>query len=208
MTTFTTTDIAESSSPETDDPRAVDASGFDDDEDLPARPVRRRLGPLTMILCGLLAAVGAFAGGVVVEKGHVASATTTVARAAVTSANTATGGAPARSAGAAGATAGAVGSGGGTGQTVGTVTLVDGANVYVTESGGTVVKIATTPASQVSVSSPGTTASIKLGDTVTASGTTGADGTVTAASLRDTGAGASGRSATRTAPTSPTTAGA
>src|ERR1700676_4962721 len=139
MTTFTTTDVTESSSHETDDPRAVDASGFDDDEDLPARPVRRRLGPLTMILCGLLAGAGAFAGGVVVEKGHVPAATTTVARAAVTTASTATAGAPARTAGAAGATAGAAGSGGGAGQTVGTVTLVDGANVYVTESGGTVV---------------------------------------------------------------------
>ncbi len=192
--------------------------GWDDDEeDLPVRPVRRPLGPLTIVLCGLLLAAGAFAGGVIIEKRHVPPATTASARtgsAFAAAARTSTG-AP----GAAGTTASGAAGGVGSGATVGTVTLVDGTNVYVTEASGTIVKIATTPRSQISITAAGTVATIKPGDTVTATGATGADGTVTATSLRDSGAGgargaasgasggataATGSSTGRTAATTPT----
>jgi hypothetical protein len=164
-------------------PADVDSLDVVEEEDLPVRPVRRPFGPLTLVLCALLLAAAAFAGGVQIEKGHVprpAAASSAIPAGARGGAGGATTGASAT---------GAATAGGATAATVGRVTLIDGPNVYVTDATGTVIKIATTPQSQISVTSAGTVASIKPGDTVTATGPTGADGTVTATSLRDGGAG-------------------
>jgi hypothetical protein len=162
-------------------PDAAAADDWDHDE-MPNRPLRRRIGPLTATLSALVLAAAAFAGGVVVEKRSLpASSAASFSRAAPTATRT-TG---------AGSTAGF---GAGAAPTVGTVTLIDGANVYITEADGTIVKVATNPQSQVTVASPATTANIKPGDSVTVTGATGADGTITATSVRDTGAsGGAGR---------------
>jgi len=90
------------------------------------------------------------------------------------------------------AAAGAAAGGGGGGATVGQVKLIDGSNIYVTDSTGNVVKVATTPDSQITVTTSGTAKDVKPGDTVLVTGTTGDDGTVTATAVRDQGAGGAG----------------
>jgi hypothetical protein len=166
----------------TEDP-ALTAGGTVDDwdyEPLPVRPVRRRLGPITLLLAAFLVAGAAFTGGVIVEKGSVgtAGASTTSRQAPATAATAGRA--------AFGAAAGTAGAGGGA--TSGTVKLIDGSNIYITDSTGTTVKIATTPQSQISITAPGAVTAIKPGDTVTVTGSTGSDGTVTATNVRDAGA--------------------
>ncbi|GAC1317712.1 MAG: hypothetical protein NVSMB16_14160 [Acidimicrobiales bacterium] len=148
---------------------------------MPSRPMRTRLGRLTLALAVLVVGAGAYYLGVVTEK-HSLPATTTATstRAARTGAAAATG-----------APAGGPG-GGGAGVTIGAVKLVDGANIYLTDQTGNVVKVATTPDSQITVTSAGTAREVKPGDTVIVSGPTGDDGTITAIAVRDQGTGGSG----------------
>ena len=76
--------------------------------------------------------------------------------------------------------------------TVGQVKLIDGTNVYVTDTSGNTVKVATT-GSTISKSAPGTVTDLAIGDTVIVRGATGSDGTVTATAITDSGAaGAAG----------------
>ena len=177
-----------STSVEQPPPGPGDDTPQDDDRDhepLPIRPMRQRLGPLSLLLGGLFIAALAFGGGVTLEKHHVTPTAATATPTAATTATTRTG-----SAGAS-ATAGGVG-----GSTVGTVRLVDGTNIYVTETSGTIVKVATNPQSQITVTAAGTVRSINPGDTVVVSGAAAANGTVTATSVRDSGAGGSVTGAT------------
>lgn len=158
------------------------------EEEMPARPVREKLGRVTLGLLVLAFAAGAFWLGVVTEKHSLSSTSATTA---ATAARTARTGAAAT--GATGAAAGGGGgSGSGSGATVGQVKLIDGSNIYVTDSTGNVVKVATTPDSQITVTSSGTAKDVKPGDTVLVTGTTGDDGTVTATAVRDQGAGGAG----------------
>ena len=181
-----------------------DQWGDENDEDLPVRPVRKRLGPWSLALVGTAIAAGAFYGGVLVEKNHVPSSTgvsaaAARARTAGTTATTTAGGRTGTGTGA-GAGAGAAATGGagaaaggaGGGATFGTVKLVDGNNVYVQDATGNITKVATNGQSTITITSNGTVTSIKPGDTVVVSGTTGSDGTVTASSVRDVGAGGAG----------------
>jgi hypothetical protein len=169
----------------TDDaPTATDGQVLDEDwdnEPLPVRPVRRRLGPITLLLIGLLIGASAFTGGVIAEKGHVGTAGTSTTRSAATTASAAGRAGFGAAAGGGGAASGAGGA------TSGTVKLIDGANIYITNSAGTIVKVATTPQSQISISAPGAVTAVKPGDTVTVTGSTGSNGTVTATSVRDAG---------------------
>ena len=153
------------------------------EEEMPARPVRDKLGRVTIGLLVLVFAAGAFWLGVVTEKHSLSS---TVATNAATTARAGRTGAAAT-----GATGAAAGGGGG-GATVGQVKLIDGSNIYVTDSTGNVVKVATTPDSQITVTTSGTAKDVKPGDTVLVTGTTGDDGTVTATAVRDQGAGGAG----------------
>jgi hypothetical protein len=159
-------------------------------EELPGRPVRKRLGPVSIILAACLAAAGFFYAGVRVEKSKVGSSSGTSGIAALA----ARFGAAARAGGTGAGAAGAAGGFGGAARagTTGTITLIDGNNVYVTETGGTIVKVATGPGTTISVASTGTVANLHPGDTVTVTGPAGSDGTVTATNLRDLGAGAGG----------------
>ena len=53
-------------------PYVSDEQDWDETEDdLPVRPVRKRLGPLSLGLIGAVVAAGAFYGGVMTEKNHV-----------------------------------------------------------------------------------------------------------------------------------------
>jgi hypothetical protein len=161
------------------------AAALDDDwdhEPLPVRPVRTRLGPLSLLLVGLLLATSAFAGGAMAEKTRLGTAATGTAATRPTTSTAAAGRFGA------GASTGSTGANGGA--TTGTVKLIDGTNIYITDSNATVVKVATTPQSQISITAPGSVTAIKPGDNVTVSGATGSDGTITAANVRDSGTGA------------------
>jgi hypothetical protein len=193
MTAITTPEPAPPDSKADSQADALDAPGAQpespggedwDHEPMPTRARRRPVGPFTAVLCALLLAAGAFTGGVLLERRHVpaSAAAASFPRPATASAAGAT----------TGGTSGQGSAGAGAGETVGTVALVDGANVYVTETGGTIVKVTTTPQSQITVTSPATAANIKPGDTLTVTGSTGTDGTITATSVRDAGAGVGG----------------
>lgn len=161
--------------------------------ELPGRPLRKKLKPLSIVLCSFLLAGGCFYAGVRVEKSKVGS-------------SSGSGGASAASIVAAiaartGASAGRT-SGSGSGAAAGisgTIKLVDGSNVYVAEADGTVVKVSTNGGTTISVTDPGTVATLHPGDTVTVSGPTGSDGTISATSLRDSGATGTGTGTSRSA---------
>jgi hypothetical protein len=137
---------------------------------------RKKLSWITAVLAlGLAGAMG-FVGGVRVQKSQTKTTTT------------ATSGR--RGAGAAAATAGTGAAAGaaGAGRTIGTVKLIDGTNLYVTDSSGNVVKVATTGASFTKTDS-GSVTDVHPGDTVVVTGATGSDGTVNARSVVLGGAG-------------------
>ena len=138
--------------------------------------------PVTRILLAVLVAAAGFIGGVLVERSQQPAASTT-----------ASSGAAAFRAGGANAGAGAGGAGGaGGGATVGTITLVDGSNIYVTTAQGDVVKVVTSPQTAISVSKTGTVADLDPSTTVVVQGTADADGTVTASQITQGGAGFGG----------------
>jgi hypothetical protein len=116
---------------------------------------------------------------------------------ASTSSATATGGAGGR-AGGAGGRAGGTGTGTGTGGapggtggrggaagrgTIGTVDRIDGTTVYIKTFQGTDVAVSTTDSTRVATSQPGQLSDLKAGTSVTVTGATGSDGSVTAQSI-------------------------
>ncbi|HVV58581.1 MAG TPA: hypothetical protein VHC45_09475 [Gaiellaceae bacterium] len=81
-----------------------------------------------------------------------------------------------------GGAAGFGGFGGGS-ATVGTVTLIKGSTLYVTDASGNTVKVKTSPSSTVTKTVQGSIKTVLPGQTVTVLGTAGKDGTVTARSI-------------------------
>lgn len=178
----------------------------------PLEPRARITNATTFVLLGLALLVGTFSAGAWVGRRNApatsSTATTANAAFAANAANGATvtgasgrtrgsgangfGGASGATGGtgAAAAFPGAAGAGGGT---VGTVKLVDGTNVYLATTSGTVVKVTTSPQSQITVSTQGTVADLAVGETVVVQGDTGADGTIAATVIRSgTGGGFGG----------------
>lgn len=150
-------------------------------------PIARRSRSTSRLTIGLLVSVGIAAGflvGVKLQKDQGA------APASAASPFAAFAGSGANGAGRGVGTGGITGAGGGTGgfggATIGTVKLVDGSNVYITDAQGTVVKVSTT-GSTISKSAPGTVADFQTGETLIVRGTTATDGTVTATSITDSG---------------------
>ena len=164
----------------------------DDEPEFRPRP-RRRAHALTFALAGAaLIAVG-FLGGVLLQKHEDRNSTTSAAtggtgRFAATGRGATTGSTAAGGTGAAGAGGGggrfAGGFGGAAGSGVaGTVTLVDGKNVYVTDTSGNVVKVTTSASSQLTKTDPATTSDVAPGDVVTVRGTQQSDGSYAASQL-------------------------
>ena len=135
--------------------------------------------PLTRVLLVVLIAAAGFIGGVLVERNQQPAATSTTNAAAFR-------GGGANAAGGAGGNGGGAGGGG---ATVGTITLIDGTNVYVTTAEGDVVKVLTDPKTTVEVSKNGTLADLDPSKTVVVQGTTNPDGTVTASQITQGGFG-------------------
>jgi hypothetical protein len=161
------------------------------------RSRRARINVATAVLATLVIAAGAFFAGVRVEKSHAKSSGTSNLAAAFSrfaagrtggtggTGTTGRGGAAAGAGGAAGGAAGA-------GVTVGTVKLVDGDNVYVTDTAGGITKVHVPSSATISVTQTGKVGDVKPGDTVIVRGAAGGDGTVAATSLTDSGTGGAG----------------
>jgi hypothetical protein len=176
----------------------------DPDDELPefAPRTRRRAHKLTFVLAGLALAAAGFYAGVLTQKheDHGKTGSSNSALAAAFAGRRSAAGAGAGGAGAAGATTGTGGANTGRGgfggfggnRTTGTVKFVDGANVYITDASGNVVKVVTTDASAITKLAAGTAKDIAPGQTVTVTGTTNADGTVSATGLVVVPAGTSG----------------
>jgi hypothetical protein len=148
---------------------------FADDltEQLAARAPRRYTNRATAILAGLVLLVGGFVAGAQVEKNFGAGIRST--------GNTPT----TFPSGFRGFGGGGGGNGGGGNATTGTVKLVDGTTVYVTTSNGDVVIVHTN--GSTTVSQPGSLKDLAVGATVTVTGQSGSDGSVTATRINKTG---------------------
>jgi hypothetical protein len=182
------------------------------DDDGPATdllPPRRRRGiaPLTAVLGVALVGAAAFFGGIEAQKAQGGSSSAAAAAPGAPAGAGAAGGFAGRRAaggfgggfggGAQGAGAGAQGAGGfgggaSGGVTNGTVKLVKGKDIYVTDASGNTVKVAITGSSAVTKTVSTTIAGIHPGDTVLAVGAPGKNGTVAATQVRVTPATGSG----------------
>jgi hypothetical protein len=148
---------------------------------------RRAVTPLTRSLLALVIAGAAFLGGVLVER----------SQAKTTSSSASPSGVPANIAalfGGARTSTTVAGAGGtktttGATQTFGTVKLVDGKNVYVSDAQGNVTKVATDATTKITVSQAASIAKLKPSTSVIVQGTTAADGTITATSISQSTAG-------------------
>jgi hypothetical protein len=180
-----------------------DSTTAGDDEEPEFRPrPRRRAHALTFVLGAALLVAAGFFGGVLLQKhedhGNTSAASgrgTLASRFAGLNGGTGTGATGTTVAGGTAAGGGAGGGGGGRGfggfgggaggggAVTGTVELVDGSNVYVTDTSGNVVKIATGPSSQLTKTDPATTKDVAPGDVVIVRGTPNSDGSYTAQTL-------------------------
>jgi len=175
----------------------VPAPPYDDGDDEPEfRPrARRRAHALTFVLAGALLVAAGFYGGVLLQKHEAGASTSTsgfgrASRFAAAGASGSSGASGATGAGgsfAGGSFAGGFGGGGRSGAggsgVAGTVKLVDGPNVYVTDTDGNVVKVTTSGSSQITRTDLATTKDVAPGDVVTVRGTQNSDGSYSATSL-------------------------
>ena len=137
-------------------------------EELPRRPRRKLVTPLTATLAAVVIAALGFIGGVQVQKSSADSTSSP------------------RAAGLArgGFTPG--GGGGSSDATVGTVANVNGKTLYVTDSSGATIRVKTTSNSKVARTAVAKVGEVHPGDTVIVQGTKSSSGTVTATSLTAT----------------------
>jgi hypothetical protein len=139
---------------------------------------RKKLPAPTAALALAVAVAGGLIGGVEAQKHWGASSSATAARPA------GLGGGFAGFAGrGGGAPGGGVGVGAGGSGTSGTVTLIKGSNLYVTDAGGNTVIVKTTAGSTVKKTVSGTVKSVHPGDTVTVTGAQNADGSYSASAI-------------------------
>jgi hypothetical protein len=165
------------------------------DEELPPRPKRRLVTPLTASLAGILLVALGFLGGVEVQKHSSSSSASTAG----------TGGFGARAGGFPGAGAAAGGGGATTGAgaaagggttstaapTAGTVASKDGRTLYVKNTDGTTVKVKTDGNSKVTRNATATVGQIHPGDTVIVQGAKSSSGTLVATQITATASGVS-----------------
>ena len=155
----------------------------DDEPEFQPRP-RRRAHALTFALAGALLIAAGFYGGVLVQK-HQDRGTSSASNARARTFPAAAGATGGTGTGAArGAGFGGFGGGGaGGGAVTGTVKFVDGKNVYVTDTSGNIVKVATVASSQLTKTDPATTKDVAPGDVVLVRGPQNTDGSYTAQSF-------------------------
>jgi hypothetical protein len=152
--------------------------------ELPPRPRRRLVTPAPLALIVVLLLALGFIGGVLVEKGQ--SGSSTAATGAATAARLRGFGAAAGGGAATPAAGGAAASGaaGGARPTSGTVSYVSGQTLYVTTPESNTVQVKTSAATSVTKTVKSSVKSIHPGETVTVTGSTGANGALSAESIR------------------------
>jgi hypothetical protein len=187
--------------PVADDPVDRDA-WLEEDEELPARPRRRVLTPLPLVLLAALAIACGFIAGVLVEKGQESGSGATAGAGgafasrlaalrggsgsanagSASSSSSSTGSGPAS----AGSSTGARGLAGGAGgsATVGQVAYADKGTLYVTTSEGNTVKVTAAAGASVTKTVKTSIKAIHPGETVIVAGTSSASGAVSASSIR------------------------
>jgi hypothetical protein len=167
---------------------------WEDEVELPPRPRRRLMTPLTGSLLGVLLVALGFIGGVLVQKGQEGSSGASPAGGGFASRLAGLKATGARSGGTTGAAAGAFGgfSSARANATTGTVTFIQGKTLYVETSEGDTVKVQTSAASAVTKTVKGTVHSIKPGETVVVTGSKASSGAVQAESIRVGSTGAAG----------------
>jgi hypothetical protein len=154
---------------------------------LPPRPRRRLLTPAPLALIAVLLLALGFLGGVLVEKGQTGSSTPTSGTALTSRLRGLTGSAGRTGAAGAAGAAGSAGSAGAAGAarpTSGTVSFVSGQTLYVTTGESNTVKVKASAATSVTKTVKSAVKSIHPGETVTVTGSSAANGTVDAESIR------------------------
>ena len=181
MSDTTTDDTA------TDDTDLLFRDEADDPDEMPTRASRRVVTAWTLVFAAFLLAGAGFVAGIQMEKRNAPAAAALPPGLAAFASGRANGlfdgGGAARNSG----VTGAANPGASATETTGTVKLVDGANVYVTTSDGSIVKVTTTPTSKVATTTAAAVSDLKAGDTVVVQGATSADGSVAATSITQTG---------------------
>jgi hypothetical protein len=182
---------------------------LDDAEELPPRPRRRLLTPIPLTLLAILAIACGFIAGVLVEKGQGGSSSgggsggAFAARLAAAGgkssagsgstsgsglAGAATGGGASGGSGAAGSSSssgsGASGRNASAGATIGQVAYVSKGALYVTTLEGNTVKVTAAAGATVTKSVKTKADAIHPGETVVVTGAAGANGAITAQSIR------------------------
>ncbi|MFJ8440180.1 hypothetical protein [Kitasatospora griseola] len=152
-----------------------------------AAPPRRKLPWPTLVLSGGLIAVLSFAGGVWYQKGDNSGGN----GAARASGGQYPGGGQQNGNRRSGGQGGYGGQAGG-GFTRGTVKSVDGTTVYLTDANGNTVKITTGDSTKVTTTKEGKVGDLQPGQSVTVTGSKGADGSYSATQLTEGGAGGFG----------------
>jgi hypothetical protein len=144
-------------------------------DELPRRPRRRLVTPVTGGLVAIIVAAAGFAGGVELQKAQ-ASTGATAAPAGIAAA----GGPRAFGAGFGGGAGPGAGAGGGA--TTGTVSYVKGNTLYVKGADGTTVKVKVTAGAKVTRTASTSASKVHPGDTVVVQGTKNGSGTTVTAS--------------------------
>jgi len=173
--------------------------GGDDDDALELQALamrrRRRMPFLTAVLAVGVVAAGAFIVGVEVQKhwgGSSSSGGSGTAAAFASRFGSRTGTGRTTTGTTTGAGASGFGGGGfaGSGATVGTVSVIKGSTLYVTDSSGNTVKVTTSPASSVTKTVSSKVTGILPGDTVVIRGTQQKNGSIAAQTISVGSAGA------------------
>ncbi len=173
---------------------------------LPRRPRRQFFNKRSAALIAVITCAAGFYAGVRVEKSRVSSSgsggsslAAAIAAARGGTSGSATGGASgSQSTGAASGAGGGIralfagGGPGGGGTSFGTISSVKGNSLYVTTATGNVVEVKLSSATKVSKSLNVKRSALHPGDTVVIRGLTNSKGTVSAASVSDSGASARG----------------
>ena len=156
--------------------------GFEDTA-LPGRPRRKVLTWWSATLFALILCAVGFYAGVRVEKDQLSNSTSTSAFSATSATRT---GAAGRT-GATGFRGVFGGPGAGGSATVGTVSSISGNSLFVTDTSGNTVKVTLSSATKVTKNVTIGKKAVRPGDLVVVAGAKDSNGTVSAATLSDTG---------------------
>ena len=172
------------------------SSPLDDGDELTAvltRRPRAKLPSVTLILAAIVVASAGFLGGALVGKhygssgsGNLAAAFRGLAAARAT-ASASPGASGGTGSGFAGGGGGAFGGGN---ATIGTIKLIDGSIVYVQNTAGDIVQVATSPGTKVTISQTVPVKDLQPGETVIVEGSKNKSGAIAATSISQTTLGA------------------